>query len=256
MPVQQKKLRVLPNPWTHIDEKGHANGVCIVEQPGHGAFDRRWVGAHISSVKEIEPAKRVSINGRMVEQKAGIHHCKYSYVTEPVVVENTAYYRKMVSKGDLIAADVISARSCGISTSNFVEPALLLEQIKKASIEQFELENGAGAYDALAEIELEEDEQEAAVAKAVAEANGDSEPVATDTVAPVSADGPAMLEGVTLPADGTTHEVALEAIAGGSELPALETDASGNAVLVEQEAPALTNEPNSRRRSNKGGTDQ
>ncbi len=252
MPVQQKKLRVLPNPWTHIDEKGHANGVCIVEQPGHGASDRRWVGAHISKVKEIEPPKRVTIGGRTHEQKSGIHHCTYSYVTEPVVVENSAYYRKMVSKGDLIAADALSAKACGISAVNFVEPSKLLEQLKQAAIVQFELENGAGSYDALAEIEQEEAEEEAAVARAVAEGKGEAPAEAEAEPAPSPAGGDASGPGSELVSETKLSDQPVPDVAAQPAAPA---EASSSVVEPDPEL-ALSTESNSRRRLNKGGSDQ
>jgi hypothetical protein len=243
MAVQRKKLRVLPNPWLHIDEKGRPAGLCRLEQPSNGTFVDGWVGVTVSSVTEVEPAKRVKVKGRVFEQKPGIHYLTFAHADEPVTVDNTAYYRKRVACGDLIAHDVATAIACGIRGELFVEPEKLLAQIKAAAIRQFDAENGEGAFETLGDMAAEEAEQEAAVAASIAEQS-----------LPVE---PAPLEGITVPADGVERTVELEAAAGGAPLPPVETDGDGTAVLAEQTAPpAFTTEPDSIRSKSRKGSNQ
>lgn len=242
MPVHQKKLRVLPNPWLHIDEKGRPAGLVRLEQPTNGTAIHGWVGATVASVDEIEPAKRVKVAGRVFEQKHAIEYRTFNHADQPVTVDNTPYYRKRVWSGDLIAFDQATATACGISARSFVKPETLLEQLKQAAIKQFDAENGEGAFEALADIAAEEAETAAAVAKAVAEGKGEAlsnaefvEKKLEDAGLTLSAspgpEGVPTAEGVTLPGDGALTE--LEGI-----------------------APALTPESNSSRSKNRKGSDQ
>jgi hypothetical protein len=268
MAVQRKKLRVLPNPWLHIDEKGRPAGTVRLEQPGDGTFIHGWVGATVATVTEVEPAKRVKVKGRTFEQKVGIHYITFAHADEPVTVDNTAYYRKRVSSGDLIAFDEESALACGISGRNFVKPETLLEQLKASAIKQFDAENGEGAFETLADMAKEEAESAAAVAKAVAEASGEETPAAGSSAAEfvsaklkeaglvLTAGSEGSMQGVTFPADGVERTAVLGAIAGGEQLPPIKTDEAGNAELGEHEAPALAADPNSTRSKNRKGSDQ
>jgi hypothetical protein len=238
MAVQRKKLRVLPNPWLHIDEKGRPAGTVRLEQPGDGSFIHGWVGANVATVTEVEPAKRIKVEGRVFEQKPGIHYVTFRHSEEAVTVDNTPYYRKRVFSGDLIAFDEATAIACGISKASFVKPEELLEQIKAAAIKQFDSENGEGAFETLADMAAEEAEMAERVSAAVAEGRG--EVVSTE------------LKGVTIPADGVARTVDVEAIPGQAELAPIATDASGNSVMTEQQAPALEGEPTSRSKNRKG----
>jgi len=244
MAVQRKKLRVLPNPWLHIDEKGRPAGTVRLEQPGNGTAIHGWVGARVTKVTEIEPPKRVKVEGRVFEQKHGIHDLEFGHAVEPVTIDNTPYYRKRVASGDLIAFDEATAQACGISKTNFVKPELLLEQIKEAAIKQFDAENGEGAFEALADIAKEEAEIAEAVAKSVAEANGE-QPAETSAEA---SEAPAPeLAGLTLPANGSEVTAELTAIEGATPLAEIKSDENGNAEMTEHTAPA---------RSKRKGSDQ
>jgi hypothetical protein len=241
MAVQRKKLRVLPNPWLYIDEKGQPAGTVRLEQPSDGTFIHGWVGARVAKVTPVEPAKRVTVSGRVFEQKHAIDHLTFNHADEPVTVANTPYYRKRVSCGDLIAFDEETARACGISLRNFAKPETLLAKFKADAIKLFDAENGEGAFETLADMATEEAEIAEAVAKAVADEKGEE----------------SLLEGVTLPADGVARTVELEATPALAPLVPIETDASGNAVMVEHEAPALTHDSNSSRSKNsRKGSDQ
>lgn len=246
MAVQRKKLRVLPNPWLHIDEKGRPAGLCRLEQPNNGTFIHGWVGVTVATVKEVEPPKRVVVSGRTFEQKAGIHYLTFAHTDEPITLANTPYYRKRVQCGDLIAFDEESAFSCGISGRNFVKPETLLERIKADAIKQFDAENGEGAFETLGDMAKEEIEGEEAVARAVAEANGETPATAVE----------AKLQGVGLPADGVAREPTLDAIDGQAALPEVKTDESGNVVATEHDAPALSAESTFTRSKHRKGSDQ
>lgn len=270
MAVQRKKLRVLPNPWLHIDERGQPAGLCRIEQPTNGTFIEGWIGVTVRKVEEVEAPKRVTIKGRVFEQKAGIHYLHFAHADQPITVDNSPYYRKRVAAGDLVAFDEETASACGISKRNFVKPEALLEQLKVDAIKQFDAENGQGAFETLADMADEAAEAEAGVAEAVAtaeaEARGETvavpgvnaEAAATLDAAVTPVAGAGELQGVTFPADGTEHTVILGGIAGQEPLPVTEIDASGAAIMVESEAPALTPEPetNPTRPKSRRGSDQ
>lgn len=251
MAVQRKKLRVLPNPWLHIDEKGRPAGLCRLEQPNNRhVFVHGWVGATVATVTEVEPAKRVTIGGRTFEQKAGIHYLTFAHSDEPVTVDNTQYYRKRVACGDLIAFDVETAKACGIRAEQFVEPAKLLEQIKADAVRQFDAENGEGAFETLADMAVEESEEQAAVDAAVAQQSGQANPAAPAPSAPA----PTVLQGTNLPADGAARTADLQPADGQAALPEAQVDAAGSVDMTEHEAPALDTDSN--RAKKRKGSDQ
>lgn len=233
MAVQRKKLRVLPNPWLHIDDKGRPAGAVKVEQPGNGSFLHGWVGARVAKVTEIEPPKRVKVEGRIFEQRHGIHDLEFAHAEEPVTVNNTPYYRKKVSNGELIAFDEESAKACGISGGNFIKPETLLEKLKQDAIKQFDAENGEGAFETLADMAKEEAEIADAVAKAVAEGKGEASTAFEFVESKLAEAGlvvtpGAPLEGVTLPADGVERTVELEASPALAPLATIEPEEAGD----------------------------
>jgi len=212
MPVLRKTLSVVPNPWTFIDHKGLPAGVCLVEQPGGGSFLREWVGARVAKSLELSPEKRVVVGGRTHVAKYAVHHNMWEHDTEPVTVQNTAYYRKKVARGELLAADAVSAAECGISKKDFVDPKELLAQLREAAIKRFDLENGEGAFELLAE-QHEEDEarrQEVADAIAAEAEGGEDKPAPTPEAAPSSAP----------PADAKSDTRAKVAAVRAREVPA------------------------------------
>ncbi len=202
MAVQRKKLRVLPNPWLHIDEKGRPAGTVRLEQPGNGTFIHGWVGAKVATVTEIEAPKRVTVEGRIFEQRMGVHYITFAHADEPVTVDNTPYYRKRVFSGDLIAFDEATALACGISGRNFAKPETLLEKLKAEAIKQFDAENGEGAFETLADMAAEEAEIAERVAAAVAEGKGEAEAPAAAPVA--SKPEPAAKKSAATPAPAPT----------------------------------------------------
>lgn len=170
MPIPQTKLRVLPNPWVYIDHKGRPAGRFPYEGTSGVASDGRTIGSHIASAEEVKAAKSVRIAGFMFQLSAADHDIQIAYSDEPVTVPNTPYYRKAISSGQLIAADVQTANICGIASKNFESYAKHIDSKRDSAMAEFDAANGDGAF---AYFESERTEaQKAAKESAPAQADG------------------------------------------------------------------------------------
>ncbi len=160
MPVPIRTLKVRPNPWIEIGPTGLPSGVVAYEQPA-GGYDPRLVGASRVNVKKVQDAPA----GVPLAQE--VHTFDVQYSDEDVLVPNTAYYRRRILRGELIAVDRPTyAAATGGTTRDFEEQDKLLTQIKADAIKAFDAANGEGAFKALEEMRAEN----AAAAKAVSEA--------------------------------------------------------------------------------------
>jgi hypothetical protein len=176
MPVQTRTLKVRANPWIGhdtINPIGLPVGRVAVEQPS-GSFDPRFVGAR------IKRAILTSAAPKDAPLAQASHELEIEYDAEPVVVANTPYYRKRVMAGELIAADRGSFVAAGGAPRDFEDHEKHVERQKTAAIAEFDDRNGEGAFVALAEQHKADDEQRAAVAKAIEESRA---PVAAPTPA-------------------------------------------------------------------------
>lgn len=182
MPVQKKKLKVLPNPWTYIDHQGRPAGRVAVEQPKDG-FDPRSVGARIADNPEL-----VSQARKGVPLAQDIHEIEIEYSKEPVEVANTDYYRKRVIRGDLIAADRESFVAAGGRPKDFEAHQKHVDAKKAEAMAQFDIDNGAGAFEALALERAETAALRKAVAASVAGEQAAVEPTATPESSPKPAE--------------------------------------------------------------------
>ncbi len=166
MPIPVKTLSVLPNPWVYIDHKGRPAGRFPYESADGVPTDGRTIGSHIASAEEAQAAKSVRIAGFTFQLSAADHDIQIAYSNEPVTVPNTQYYRKAISRGDLIAADVKSATLSGIAAKDFESYAKHVESKRAAAIAEFDAANGEGAF---AHFEAERSSAKAAPAEAEAQ---------------------------------------------------------------------------------------
>lgn len=170
MPVQKKKLKVLPNPWTYIDHTGRPAGHVKVEQPNRG-FDPRAVGSRIGDDPVLTSAAQ-----RGVPLAQDVHEIEHEYAKDPVEVPNTDYYRRCVINGDLIATDRETFVACGGRPKDFEAHQKHLEDKKAEAIKQFDIANGGGAFAQLALDRAEAAALKASVAAAVQAAADESAP--------------------------------------------------------------------------------
>ena len=165
MPVKSPTLKVRPNPWIYIDHRGRPAGRVAVEQP-KGHYDPRTVGSRIGSANLVAKA----VGNSMLAHD--VHDIEIEYDADPVVVANTPYYRRRIMSGELIAADRDAFTAAGGRPKDFEEHVKHVADKKAAAIAQFELENGEGAFEALAEQRKSAADQAKAEAAAMA---GDAE---------------------------------------------------------------------------------
>jgi hypothetical protein len=171
MPIPTKKLRVLPNPWTYIDHKGRPAGRFPYEATDGVMPDGRTIGSRIASAEEVQAAKSVRIAGFTFQLQPADHDIQIAYDDEPVTVGNTAYYRKAIASGQLIAADVETANVAGIKSKYFESYARHVDGKREAAIAEFDAANGDGAF-----AHFENERAEAAKAKAVSDAEAKKSP--------------------------------------------------------------------------------
>lgn len=123
-------LRVLPNPYTYVDEDGQACGTCAMEAPIQG----RWVGAEMASVELGDEPKQYA----MIERR---QKPSWKFASDAVVVPCTDYYKERVRHGDLICADAESFVKAGVR-GDFEEPATLLAAERAKAIAHFKATHG------------------------------------------------------------------------------------------------------------------
>lgn len=146
MPIPQKLLSVLPNPWTYIDHKGRPAGRFHYEATDGVVPDGRTIGSRIASAEEIQAAKIVKIAGFSFQLSAADHDIQIAYSDEPVTVPNTQYYRKAIARGDLIAANVNTATLSGIAARDYESYAKHVESKRAEAVAAFDAANGDGAF--------------------------------------------------------------------------------------------------------------
>lgn len=139
-PKKPEFLMVLPNPWISIQTDGQTYAEpdgFVVHDPKIHREPQARVGCAIAHFENLGPMKAPSQDGvaRFMQRT----HIRYE--SEPLRVHNTPWYQKLVACGDLIAADVESAAQCGILAEDFVDPAILLAQIRSAKITDMLLHN-------------------------------------------------------------------------------------------------------------------
>lgn len=145
MPVPQKTLRVLPNPYCHLDEYGRPCGACPMEV-NERAPARSYVGATLKA-KETRAAKTAPMRSasgevKMMMTDAAEHEVWFEFGTDVVTVENTAYYRLAIQNGEILAADQATAKAAGLGGDTFVDPLRLLDELKANAIARYTADHG------------------------------------------------------------------------------------------------------------------
>ena len=143
-----KTLSVYPNPFHSLDHEGHPCGTMPLD-PDHAPGARRWVGATICTERTRilkEPWNQrtsVSLAGRTQQVNVGSAPSQRTYFAfelEPQVVLDSAYYRRAVADGSLLAADAAAAARCGVA---FVAPMAALRSAATAAVSRWADDYGA-----------------------------------------------------------------------------------------------------------------
>lgn len=132
----QPYLFVLPNPWTGIDTDGrtYAFPAGFVPHDPKDFPDHSLVGSAIHSVEVLVAAQARTLGGRTITTSPAIQRTRFWYTTEPVRVPNKGYYINEIRQGHLIAATVETYVACGFRAEEFVEPDVLLAQLREVAI--------------------------------------------------------------------------------------------------------------------------
>lgn len=140
MAFHPKTLLVMPNPFSAIDHKGRPAGAFPMEDENPALPAFRHVGA----------TKRIHAD-------AGDHlgDLVWDFATEPVRILNTQHHKHgvmhatTIEGAQLIAADIETAKECGIAPGDFKPWKEIQEATKKAALARWQEENdGATALDA------------------------------------------------------------------------------------------------------------
>lgn len=145
--MPKKTLSVYADPYAALDHEGRPAHACPTD-PQHTGEIRRWVGAALSSKTRLVDRQDLDENvGKSVD--AGLHEHPQETVFEfapfesstpsegedviggPITLPETPYYLERIRHGELIAADVKTAKKAG---SKFSEPKALIAASRAASI--------------------------------------------------------------------------------------------------------------------------
>ncbi len=114
-------LKVLPNPWLHLNENAEPCAVVAVDPTVNP--NRAFVGASVKSTEVLDNyPKHYFLSPRQ--------YTTWEFSKEPVSIEFSAYYRDLVKDNILVAEDEASAKKCGIS---FTDPKRILNDAKVAA---------------------------------------------------------------------------------------------------------------------------
>lgn len=123
-------IKVLPNPYLHLDENGKPAHVIPVDPTTSTA--RAFVGAVLSNAEVVD-------NYPVGELLSARQFNTWTFSQEPVEVLYTQYYRAAVRDGSLICADDSSAKRCEVS---FVPVAKAFEQYKAEAANKWKNQYG------------------------------------------------------------------------------------------------------------------
>lgn len=119
-------LRVVCNPFAHLDHLGRPAGACPCDPVGHTP-DRRWVGARIH--------ERTTLTEKLSREDASVRsaaqNTEFDFTPDVQTIPKTPYYLDRLRDGELLAADAMTARAAGLP---FVEPSTALAIAKTTAI--------------------------------------------------------------------------------------------------------------------------
>ncbi len=150
-------LRVIPNPFAHLDHEGQPAGTYPFD-PEHAGGSRRWVGARIdlSLASDGKPrtravaqswdlAAKATVGGRAVSVRVGsapdqrtVYAFDLSHEGQPC--PESEHYARGVRHGDIIAANAATAAHCGV---RHVDPGTALRAAATKAIARWTAEQGA-----------------------------------------------------------------------------------------------------------------
>lgn len=123
--MPQQTLRVVANPYAHLDHEGRPCGRVMLDPVEHLAphndysnpkeprHERRYVGAWIDAQK-TRITKRAKSQHQTNQQDT-----VWAFTTEPQTIPQTNYYLRYIQHGALLPADAATAAVAGVA---FVEP--------------------------------------------------------------------------------------------------------------------------------------
>lgn len=125
MDDEQVTLRVYGNPYSYLDHKGRAVGVCPCDPVGHTSMtDRRWVGASLDHANCSGTHRPPGDIRAPVTKVTFLHH------EDEQVVPMTHYYLDRIREGSLIAADADTAALAGMT---FLDPETAFDAHRDAA---------------------------------------------------------------------------------------------------------------------------
>jgi hypothetical protein len=109
----------------------------------------RFVGCRPDedATRQNKPETTLTVKGKTAVTSFAQHDVAFACSKEPVEVPNTQHYRDGVFVNDmtghsgLIAADLDTAKACGISAAQFRNPLVVLEELRAEAIERFAASN-------------------------------------------------------------------------------------------------------------------
>lgn len=141
---KQQTLRVVPNPYCHLDEDGEPAGACPAD-PAHAGGARRWVGA----VLDTERTKLLDRDseGRKIRRPkwdtTGTDQItKFKFSADVVELPQSVYYLDRIRDGELIAADEETSRKAFGAGSKYVPAKEALAKHRGLAVERHEAAYG------------------------------------------------------------------------------------------------------------------
>ena len=130
-------IRVLANPYAHLDHEGRPAGVVMLDPVEHHAYGgdgeaRRFVGAAID-LSKTEVYQRAAASSA----QSDLQDTVFAFSGDVQDLPMTQYYLSAIRSGELLAADEATAEHAGIE---FHEPYAALDTAKKTSLERWKAE--------------------------------------------------------------------------------------------------------------------
>jgi hypothetical protein len=145
-----KVLRVIANPWSAIDEKARPCGAVLMDLDEHNPKPGKYVGAKlVASETAPRRSRKVGKVFEVTQEARFVRTWDFSPNPQDVPAPNgvlTGYYRDRVIRNELLAADEECAAAARIQ---FRSPVTIIAESKAARRAEFDLQHGAGAFDAL-----------------------------------------------------------------------------------------------------------
>lgn len=146
-------LKVIPNPYAHVDLHGRPSGallcdpiehVTYADAPHHPDPQQRWrprsfVGATRKATRLGSKPPRTVVFRRkdgttLRHTFVAPHDVAWTFSADPVEVPNTVYYQRMISDSLLFAADKASWVAAGNAADLWAEPSDRLAWAKEGAV--------------------------------------------------------------------------------------------------------------------------